>query len=102
MNDDTGRHDHRTLQTGEDVYLIKEPGGNWAIRSYERSWFELGQRTLEGVSLGTLPRQLKTATIQAHDLGWQDLRFDTPEQAYQFVEEQIRSGKAPGAIQPPR
>ncbi len=96
MTDDNGRHDNRTLETGETVYLTKDPGDNWRIDHYDYNWFDGQHSGPGGVLFG--PKELKgTKPILAQAMGWEDLRFDTEHEAYAFVAEQIRSGKVPGA-----
>lgn len=38
---------------------------------------------------------LYTATVFSQTLNWDNLDFDTPDDAYRFVEQQFRDGKAP-------
>src|SRR5260370_4603507 len=93
-----GKHDSRTLETGETVHLTMDPGSKWRINAYDWSWFEgqpLGPR---GEPLG--PKELKVGTVFAQDVGWENHRFDTEDDAYAFVAKQIRAGKVPGAKQP--
>jgi hypothetical protein len=75
-------HDSRILPSGESTHIVKIPGDNkWHIRSYDWSW-------REGL-------MLYTAQVFAQEMGWQDLEFDTFDDAYAFVEQQIKKGKAP-------
>jgi len=94
MTDDNGKHDHRELPTGETAYLTKDPGSNWRVDQYERSWFD-GERLIGPGGGMIVPNELQTRSVSAQDLGWQDRRFDTEDEAYAFVAEQIRAGKAP-------
>ncbi len=91
MPDEIGKHDSRTLDSGETVHLTKHPGSSWEIKSYDWSWPEPQHLGPLGV------KELKTATVYAQDLGWQDRRFGTVDEAYEFVAGQIRAGKAAGA-----
>ena len=95
MTNDNGKHDHREFQTGETVYLTKDPGSNWRIDQYDYSWPEGRREGPGGVLLA--PEVLMNARVFAQRMGWEDLRFGTEDEAYAFVAEQIRAGKAPGA-----
>jgi hypothetical protein len=66
-----GKHDSRTLETGETVHLTSYPGRNWFVRSYDRSWID-GQ-------------VLKTATVFAENAGFASQEFSTEDEAYEFV-----------------
>jgi hypothetical protein len=91
MTGDNGKHDHRELQSGETVYLTKDPGSKWRIDGYDCSWFEGQHLGPGGVLLG--PNKLKTKKVTAQAMGWEDRRFDTEVEAYAFVEEHIRANK---------
>ena len=100
MTDDTGKHDSRTLDTGVTVHLRKDPGSTWAINSFD--WC---QPRFEGQHIGPggLPlgpkRLIVPKPIFAQDVGWEDLKFDTEDEAYAFVAEQLRTGKVGGRKQ---
>jgi hypothetical protein len=79
-------HDSHILSSGEEVYLIKMPGKKWGISSYDWSWTE-GQ-------------MLKTIQVFAQTLGWESMEFDTADEAYAFVERQLKKGKAPSRAKP--
>lgn len=81
MTRQTGAHDSRDLETGETVHLVRRPGGKWRISSYDWTW--------------TNGLMLYTATVFSQTLNWDNLDFDTPDDAYRFVEQQFRDGKAP-------
>jgi hypothetical protein len=86
MSDQEGQHDEQDLESGETVHLTKHPNeAKWAITSYD--W--------GGIS-SSPQLQLETATVYAEKLKWESMRFDTPNQAYAFVADQIKTGKAPG------
>ena len=93
MTNDNGKHDHREFQTGETVYLTKDPGSNWRIDQYEL----LARRPAKGREGCSCAEVLMNARVFAQRMGWEDLRFGTEDEAYAFVAEQIRAGKAPGA-----
>jgi hypothetical protein len=75
-----------------------DPGSKWRINAYDWSWFEGQHLGPGGEPLG--PKQLKVGTVFAQDVGWEDHRFDTADEAYAFVAKQIRAGNAPGSKQP--
>jgi hypothetical protein len=81
MTSHTGAHDSRTLDTGETVHVVKHPGGKWRISSYDWSW--------------TNGLMLWTATVFAQTLAWENMDFDTADDANRFVEQQLKDGKAP-------
>ena len=92
MTESTRKHDSRTLQTSEVVDLIKHPGSDWAVQSYHWSWFEWQHLGPGGIPLG--PSAVGWMTFHAGDLGWEDRKLDTEDEAYAFVEDHIRSGRA--------
>jgi hypothetical protein len=94
----SGKHDSRTLETGETVHLTMAPGGKWRITAYDWSWFEGQHLGARGERLG--PKELKVVTVFAQNVGWENLRFDTKDEAYAFVEKQIRAGKVEGSKLP--
>ena len=75
----SGENASRQLDSGETVHLVRDPGGKWQIKQYDWSW-------VNGLIL-------LTATVFAEKLGWQDLTFETKENAYVFVDRQIKSRK---------
>jgi len=95
-----GKHDSRTLETGETVHLTMDPADKWRITAYDWSWFEGQHSGPAGEPLG--PKELKVGTVYAQDVGWENLRFDTKDEAYGFVAKQIRSGKVPARSKPPK
>lgn len=69
-----GEHVTHKLDSGEFVHLVSHPGSDkWQIKSFDRSW------------LAADHSQLITATAYAEKNGWQDLKFDSPEEATDFV-----------------
>jgi len=82
MADESGQNDSRTLSGGEIVYLVKEPGAKWRIRSYE-----CGQ----GVAAGGL----LFVWMQGLPAEWKDLEFDDADAAAGFAQDQINQGKVP-------
>ncbi|MBA3312548.1 MAG: hypothetical protein H0T47_04535 [Planctomycetaceae bacterium] len=85
MTDDYGMGDSRELETGETADLFKTPNGKWRIRQYELSW-------AEHVDSGE--GKISKVSGDAAKLGWGDLEFDTPDDAYAFLEDQIRKNPA--------
>ncbi|MEO8165928.1 MAG: hypothetical protein ABI619_11095 [Betaproteobacteria bacterium] len=81
MTSTTGAHDSRDLETGESVHLVRHPGGKWRISSYDWSW--------------TNGLMLWTATTFAQTVAWENLDFDTTDEAYGFVKQQLKDGKVP-------
>lgn len=82
-------YDHKTLRSGETVWVYRSViRQTWRIRRY--TW-----RSKEGA--------VSTAsTVYAWHIGWQDEEFETAEDAFEFVEEQIKLGCAPGCpVRPP-
>ena len=91
MRRKSGSHKSRILPTGEQVHLIQRPDHGWFISSYEWSWLA-GTPTI-GLPGGNI---MNTARVFAQNLGWEDIEFETPEDAFKFVREKIDSGEAPG------
>jgi hypothetical protein len=81
MNNDKGAHDSHDLPTGESVHLVRHPRGKWQVSSYDWS-------STDGL-------MLLTVQVFAQTLGWENLDFDSADDAYTFVEQQLRDGKAP-------
>ena len=81
MTSNTGGHDSRNLETGENVHLVRNPGSKWRISSYDWSW-------TDGL-------MLFTAQVFAQTLSWENLEFDTTDDAYAFVEQELKDHKAP-------
>jgi hypothetical protein len=84
-----GEHKSRELASGEEVHLVKEPNDQWAISSYDWS-----------VLRGQLPLTLVTAKADIKALGWDKMRFPTPDAAYDFVATKIKNRQAPGTHTP--
>lgn len=82
MADDTGENASKTLQGGEIIYLVEEPGTKWRIRSYECH---------QGIVAG----HLLFAWMQALPEGWKNLEFDSPEEATEFAQKEIEEGRVP-------
>jgi hypothetical protein len=81
-----GAHDSRTLETGDTVHLIKHPNSKtWRINSYDWSWW------VEGPIL-------MTARVFPNMVDWDNKEFESPADAYEFVENQIKSKAVPGNL----
>jgi hypothetical protein len=80
-----GAHDSRDLETGETVHLVRYPGSNWRIRSYDWSWPD-----------GSM---LRTIQVFAQSRLWENLTFSTAGEAYAFVEQQLKGRKIPNSEQ---
>lgn len=82
-------HDSRVLPSGEEVHLIKMPEKKWGINSYEWSWLNRQSGLM-----------LMSARVFAPMVGWQSMAFDTADDAYAFVERQLKKGKIPSKSKP--
>ena len=82
MSEDTGRNESRTLQGGEIVYLVKDPGAKWRIRSYE---------CRQGVAAGGF----LFVWLQGLPEDWKDREFEVADQAAEFAQQEIQSGRVP-------
>jgi len=92
MADKTGHNESRTLESGEIVYLLKEPGKNWKISSYE-----CHQRVVFDVAAGGFALVYK----QGLPKEWQEREFDTADNAASFVQTEIDDGRIPANSKPP-
>jgi len=79
-----GRHNTRQLSAGHIVHLTKHHGADWAITSIEVSG------PLNSYANPIAIQRFSHETVQAQDLGWQDLRFEAAEDAYDFAAEWIQ------------
>jgi hypothetical protein len=82
MSKQTGQHESRILKGGEIIYLLKEPGRNWTISSYE-----FHQKVGYDVIAGGLMFEIK----QGLPKEWQKYEFNTVDDAVIFVQEEIDS-----------
>lgn len=85
MTDDVGQNESRTLDGGEIVYLVKDPGAKWRIRFYE-----CHHAVVDGLIF---------THLQVLPEDWKDLDFETLDEAVEFVQQQIREGTVPGNIE---
>jgi len=83
MGGNAGAHDSKRIETGELVHLIKHPGTKWFVNSYE--WSNLSD---DG-------KMFWTARVTFQMVGWDKLEFNTTDDAYSFVQEQINNRKVP-------
>ncbi len=82
MKNDTGENASKTLSGGEIIYLVKEPGAKWRIRSYE-----CNQAIVAG--------GLLFAWMQCLPEDWKDREFDNPDEATEFAQQEINNGRVP-------
>jgi hypothetical protein len=94
MNESGRKHDSRQLSPHEEVHLIQGPDKKWAIGSVDLTWYQ-GQHVRPDEAASPGPQGFKWLKFYAEQLGWEDREFDTPDQAYAFVEEQLRAGNVP-------
>ena len=88
MNLQRGEHQSKRLPSGLEVHLVRHPGADtWRIRSMDVSW--------GSPAIGSLT----TKTWFAQPLGIAERDFDTPDDAYAFVEKHARVTPAGPAIQ---
>ena len=83
MEINSGENASRQLDSGETIHLVRDPGSKWQIKQYDWSW-------VSGLVLWT-------ATVYAEKLGWENLTFETKDDAYIFVDSQIKAGNVPGS-----
>jgi hypothetical protein len=79
----SGENASRQLDSGETVHLVRDPDGKWQIKQYDWSWVN--------------DAVLWTATVYAAKLGWENMTFETKDDACVFVDRQIKAGKVPGS-----
>ena len=82
MTNDVGRNESRTLNGGEIVHLVKDPGAKWRIRFYE---------CRHGVMAGGLI----FAYLQGLPQEWEAREFETDDEAAEFVQQEIKDGRVP-------
>ncbi len=76
-------HNSKSLPSGEEIHLLKMKCEKWHISSYDWSW-------TDGL-------MLQNARVFAESLGWEKMEFETADEAYRFVERQLKDGKVPRA-----
>jgi hypothetical protein len=81
-----GQNANRKLPGGEIVALVKPPGEQWRI-----SYYEYHQRVRFDVAVGGNVLEWRTKVPD----DWKDRRFDSAEEAFAFVEQEISAGRAP-------
>ncbi len=86
MDNEGGMNDSRKLEGGEIVYLVKDAGAKWQIRSYE-----YGQGILYNIVTGEQVYKDRRGLPQS----WKNQEFDSVEDAVKFVQQQIKEGKVP-------
>jgi len=77
-------HEHKILTSGELVEVIRHPiTKKWKVRAY---WWDIYE-----------PPVISWCSVDAFfGLGWREKKFDSADDAFDFLEEQIRSGNVPG------
>ena len=97
--DESGRkHDSRQLSPHEEVHLIKGPGQKWTIGSIDVAWVQ-GKYAWPDETPLPVPEGFNWMKVYAQQLGWENCEFDTPDQAYAYVEEQSRAGNIPWRVE---
>jgi hypothetical protein len=86
MPKEEGKNESRKLAGGEIVYLLKEPGANWQIRSYECRQNVIFINAAEGFFFEWL---------QGLPKDWKGREFDSVDSAIEFVKQQIKEEKVP-------
>ena len=84
MTTEPGQNESRTLEGGEIVYLVKDPGAKWKIRSYEchqNVKNKAGGRVYE--EMYGLPED------------WKNREFESADDAIAFVQQEIKDGRVP-------
>jgi hypothetical protein len=82
MNIKHDEHQSRTLKHGVVGYFVRRPGSRrWSILFADLSWVE--GDFFEGFTL-------KVKTWWPQKLGWEKLRFGSPDEAGGFIESEIR------------
>lgn len=86
MSKEEGKNESHTLDGGEIVHLIKEPGAKWHIRFYECS---------QNVIFNTVVEGFFFEWLQGLPLDWKDREFESVDRAIEFVKQEIEEGKVP-------
>ncbi|MFX1538518.1 MAG: hypothetical protein ACFFDI_30370 [Promethearchaeota archaeon] len=86
MSKEEGKNETRKLPGGEIVYLLKEPGANWQIRSYE---------CRQNVRFNNAAGGFFFEWLQGLPKDWKDQEFDSVDSAIEFVKQQIEEEKVP-------
>jgi len=86
MPEEEGKNESRKLAGGEIVYLLKEPGANWQIRSYE---------CRQNVSFSNAAGGFFFEWLQCLPQDWKDREFESVDNAIEFVKHQIEEEKVP-------
>lgn len=98
MNESGGKHDSRQLSPHEEVHLTQVPSKKWAIGSIDLTWWGEGQHVLLDETPLPERKGLNWTKVWAQELGWENREFDTPDQAYAYVEEELRAGNVPWRV----
>ena len=94
MSDSGRKHDSRRLSPHEEVHLIQGPRKKWTVSSIDVTWVQ-GPYAWPDETPLPVPEGFNWTKVYARQFGWENREFDTPDQAYAFVEEQLRAGNVP-------
>lgn len=86
MTTEPGQNESRTLEGGEIVYLVKDPGAKCKIRLYEchqNAHFTNEAGGLVFKNLEGLPKD------------WKNREFESTDDAIAFVQQEIKDDKVP-------
>jgi hypothetical protein len=88
MSESGGKNDYRQLPSGEEISLWQPTGGKWHIGSVVLSW--------------TTGMYIWEVMPNLEKIGWDNRTFDTPDEAYSFVDREIQAGRVPGIKRRPK
>lgn len=94
MEESGRKHDSRQISPHEEVHLIQGPDKMWTISSIDITWVQGPYAWPEGTPL-PVPVGFNWTKVYVQQLGWDNREYDTPDQAYAYVEKQLRAGKVP-------
>jgi hypothetical protein len=98
MSETGPKHVSQQLSPQEEIHLIQAPNSKWRISSIDVMWIQ-GPYSWPDGTPPPVPEGFNLTKVWAEQLGWEDLEFDTPEQAHAYVEEQTRAGNIPWRIE---
>ena len=99
VNESGGKYDSRQLSPHEEVHLTQGPGKTWAIGSIDLTWWCEDQPVWPDGTPLPVQKGLNWMKVYAQQLGWENREFDTCDQAYAYVEEQLRAGNVPWRVE---
>jgi hypothetical protein len=86
MPTEKGSNESRELDGGEIVYLVKEPGAKWQIRSYE---------CRQNVRFSNAAGGLIFEWLQGLPQDWKHRECESVDDAIEFVKRQVEEEKVP-------